>query len=1240
MSDNWSESSAIDDSRPSPEPYTGDGSGLSLVMTPAPPMCRMEEWVVDSSTLLADAFSVRRLLRLYWVMWKKYVYRCNCVLEALFVTERESETQLMVCVFLGLSRCVFRSRMEESKLLYIRSMCDFGLLKVYFYNFFKIKFKIAKFKQFQFKRKIQYTRKVLQCYYNQTVPIRSPRLFIEHKYRIGLLNVSLKKLIKARTLRHLDYIQSVCHIDVSRIISALKALSENVVYNGKKRSAISFLNRQLVLKSLHALKSRTKLWVKPQSVLGTYVLYKLTRNLPNIDVHVPKHYRGLSECISPAILHAAVSKWRLHTASERANRYVANKEQIRACWSAWRKWIEQTHRLRKCVFQRVDGRILFWKKWRSRIENRQVFKSNLSSHVNKRLGYVGGLVIAGWRAFVCESGRLCFAKNCVENRISRKFFCVFSTAFSQSRSEWAKRELAILHFQKTCGLKTFRGLNLAIVRRVFLSELNNRGKFLKLKIWCNRWKDLKIFLQKKLEKWSDFALKIHTKRLRNVFKKWNSLRIVRVQEALVRFDLMAKSFDILFANKTAKKRKERTHKNTIMLQKRFALKRIGEWASGRICVSKFASRTQQRLVLNYWRRKVAFGNLFQSLENLARRFVLDDAIVCLYSFGKTQRRCEITKAELLVVKRVSSILREWRLLMVFTRISNSRIDRASRSVCVPDAYFRKWSRQCVILQNIRHKCVLQIAHLKQKAYSGWIKSCLGRKLTNRVRHSNILRSFNLIRRVFVSCLEADLQLVGKISQIELWRLALVFEEWKSLHESRYCCKSIFFKNWSSHTNLQVYERRIFVDIFARKIRLDQTRCFGIWKNRCSNRTMLKQGLMNMTVTYSRRLIVGVFVGFSLNAEEARKIRIFDKRKTNCQKWLDRWITATVTFVALRDVLNRVSVVVAQSQKRLFIFELKKSRKIEAFLRQKTHLPDNNCEIIGDVLAGWREYTLAKTNIRLKLALVWKADFFDKLKIHFVEKKTKKILENRADQFYIQQQAEVLAVRVCACLDGWKRLTDYETGLYEKGQIVQSRQNQSLISNHFNLWTTLLDICLYKQAVYRLEYQLVLKNEFKIVSKFLNNWILAYIHRQKMVALAKTYRSDRVVRSAVCGWSKLVTFRRKGEFITKIRLKKYFKKLKHLKTKQVRFNLFVDEFMRKMYINRAFDSFKKLLVRKKNLDYVIVSILGKLETNRMEGLKLEVFTQWRLASEKPPRVPYQSMRQVIKSEQNTPAGSPR
>ena len=1137
----------MDLSRPAPRPISmSDLSGFQVhedaspITTPplrrvSAEEGRLDEWIVDSGALVADAFTVRRLIRLHFEMWRRYMNRIEAIGDALFTAQQESDTKMQVRVFLGLTKVVQWVRREESNAHLTSRMTVRNLKKASFKNFLSLFHRVVRLRNLEREKRVSNLQRAVQGWHRVAVPFRGLKLVLEKKRALAQKSTSFAAFVRARISGHLDFIQQLRRMEQFRVRRVLRQLKTNVLFRERGRAALEISNSRKKKKCMHAFflavrghREEFNRLFPPSNRLGPYLLYKLAGEVRCVHA---SHAAGASVRVACSLVLAALLKWRVLARSERVSRGVKNGEVRAAVWTCWRGRVAQSRsmRLGEAIFReekKIQIQTSSFRAWKMRWTDRLRLRKGLDRFVAKQESTLLAFIGRKWSEVSRSQRRLLCARQIVERGHQVRLL-------GQLRLGRVRGEMSVLHARRSAGFLLLRFWKSAVAESRIARRLERKGALFWRNLVLGRWRSVLVARRETRRfLW-------HSKAARDcalvaaVFRFWS--RRVRVATATRsaetrKIDSLKRiAFATLAAQRTARKRKALAEVLGSTVLQKSAFRSIRRFCQARQFVRDSARRSVARRLWVDWRRIVALATVFHFLEKIRHRFLLDESMVCMHASARSQRSVEIAKTEWVVVRRVGGILREWRLLGQFVRFVRLRAQRNEPgcSMVVGREILRKWRLTAKVAEigrvrgEMERGRVLRCVLFERK--SRWVVETRAARI-RRQRYTHLLvRGLQVWRDVYFSSLETELELLGLSQQLALRVRRRLFLDWKfAVRNKRMMVGQILFA-WHSICAESLQVRHAFVALFSTRVSRMLSAGFLRWQTRLTQRSQLKSGLFALSAHYAHRLVLGVLVGLARHADERKRARTISKKFNPKRILLDRWIRGTVTLIALREVGIRVKRVCEKFAQRCAVSALRNHARIVKFVaaraRQTTLVAARVDEgIARDCLLGWRRVVGEKAELSSKLFLVWKHRFFSNLTAFAVSKIRARQLEIAAAELLVARQAQRLTNLIDTCVAGWRRLVEYEAELEAKREILQKIYHTQLLAAGLGLWRTLRDVGVYRREVLGVEAELVVVFEFRVKTRCFNKWILAFLEHAKLdkaaTEAAIDFATDRLLRKAM------------------------------------------------------------------------------------------------------------------------------
>ena len=1181
-------------------------------------------WEADSLTLLADAHNVRRLLKLSLRSLQLYMIKGDQILDALFIAEKEIEMKLQLSVTVSwLVFCERQHRLRAASKVVTESVKR-GILKQHFGSMvrvWRISVKLVwRSQRSEEKRRVDTLREWNEVIVSLSRPGRQLEMNMAKKRKF----LGLSSWRKLRTQRHFENIHALSQLDAFRISQAISIFKIFVEQQRKSRIARKHFDRFViqtvceewtleVTKSRHLHKQIFSIKCAP------YLLYKLGVNVTSVAwLHVPK-YLASEPSVMLSVGTVAFRKWRNFTREEILDRKSCQQKYLLDAFNSWKLLVKQSGDLTRSVTRmklwqlRVGKsntlhRLLFV--WKERAERRSVLREGLEKYSDKTAFWRMVRVVSGWRMLAESEKKLDnLRKEWRRKRLARNFLAIKSLK-EKINHENTLNLLSSLFAQRAYARLLLGVFRLARALKLENQAIEDKGSWLCLRVRFDRW----CFALEEKKRLQSILHEIRMKSIKNSLAIWElrarveRFRAVGEAKSQIRMKRTVLFLLELHWSQSRKKRMDAVLVNELAKKNMFnRFVRFGK--QRREILQKHESRLQ-KLAWKNWVCYMGISDVMQSIEKIRTFFVKSSMIQKLRQHASNSKKIEQDKFDQIVHSRAVNVLQEWRLLALFLSFkqhSHSAVLSATPSEKdkkeLVGRYFSIWIEEFGSFQRVCafvkiHEKNLIRSILKSRA-SPWRLAVLESRLARKVNEGSAAACLGVWMFGFEQKQRIASDLANKFETVIHSRRKLIFHDWKFFVANRKRSKWAIYVEWRAFTRSVRHQLAGLVWFIPEIESRRRKRVLSIWRNRFDQRMGLKMRVSHFSENSERRLLVAGLFGFVVESERKRKIRFIaeSREKQIFGKFIDKWVHATVLAMSLKQIFERMLVMMDKIRCVYYFRNLQNHCRIENFLQNKRKLLDSlnlgqKKEIISQVFFAWK----SRLELRKISLVLCKKNFLKNLKAFSVSQQNRKSLIAVADEWCIVNESSRMAVRIEEILIQWRDFTAYSIEEKIKFSALQSLNLEACMTTAFGRWKYALEVVMYESDLQVNQEELLSRISQKIISNIFTYLVILFREAQGLAKFSSDYASSSLVKRVMVAWTGHVEVMNKKKFI--------------------------ESESKKNCLRRAFKSvfkevyllFKERLHRKQFVGKEIFNQLRFVHSNRKKKLIAKSISKWKSAKE--------------------------
>jgi len=1199
------------------------------VSTNSDPEILVEEWANDSRLLLADAFVVRRLLRLTLQGFCLYHDMVNHIRDDVFIAESRVNNRLLLCALVIWLKYMDRVRIEAERSRLVGSYVARNLqqrsLKLWARTQY-ISHSISRFQQTSVRRRASTS---LQTWYSQTVPFVNPRRTIVARVDKRLLRGFLDEWRKERTMIHLDYLHRSQMMDRFHLNSVFNKLKENKARKSRKHIAEFFSRRSRSNRVMTAFKiffrdrksARDKLLSSENCLVG-YMVQKFALMSDNMSKNTSV-FAKTESFILASICHVVLEKWRTRVINESVGRARANFEAVSKAVRGWKRHVEVVRILRDRVntlLGKTPKKLTrkFFNLWNFRLEKRQQFRENLSDFATRTIVSSELPVFRGWHSVVKSEKRMReISAKILKKNLGKKFFKLWISTARFKHQQTVLDEISRLYERKIASKRVLDILSKNRIRCFKKRDLENIAERFTNKLAINRWR---IVLVTRYAWRSAFAF-VHNQcergRLRRAFREW--IRLIHLgifwdKKLNEKREILRRKILIVFQlNATHEMYKRKSEAVSRKFQQKIAIRNLARYVENKKIFAKYLS---WRILREFFARWVLARLVQARVECLSRVVEKGMLRIALYQFAvwNTDRR-ELEKfaVEKIMVKNIKNIFLEWNLLGKFNRFNQVRVSRKSADEAVDrrnlvEKHFRLIVHNFRQIRGLRSLCNRQETRLKRTVFgvrrSSWRQAVAESKLHKLVLENKLSCYFGEWEKQthIVKIHEIELEL--NLEKFKKKSLRVIFSNWYFGVTNRQFLQMNILINWHQAVSEINRKREVVHEIYLRYIRILLGSCFGYWVERCRSRAELRDRVFSISSNYLQNKMRIIFLGFFKNMTLRKNFRIIREKivRQHMIRIIDKWVNGTVTVISIRESMCRIVSKIAPKIDLVYaLTELKENARIaKIFIDKEAFLVSSDDRRARTVRRAffieWAETTRRNAIEREGVCWMLKRVGLDRLQNFIISQRERGLMENLADEFLVAKETEKMTSLIGLALVGWKELVDYERLIGEKTEILSKFKRGEILLRFLTEWKYQLEVKLYEKDLGEKETDLKSRVLFRKKTKIFNQLILLFLDQTEVAKIGIDFHRFLLERRVVS------VLKRHSELGRKTKALRNW-----TETKRVR--LCFDSMFKEVYL-----TFKERIAYRRILCISALRKLTQYTQYRKDRAMMKLFGKWKRDNE--------------------------
>ena len=1104
----------------------GEDENSVSVSTSSDPEILVEEWANDSRLLLADAYDVRRLLRITLKGFQVYHEMMNLVRDDIFVAESRFQNRLILRSLLIWFKHMDHSRLESERYRLVR----FSMVRIrqgVSFSKWRRSFSLAQsIRRFQTSVASKRRAQTLQYWHSATVPFVGPRETSVGRCRVNLLRSFLTEWRKERTMSHLDFLHRSQQMEKFHVRLFFKKLDRFRQQENRKKIANSFHGTNLFQKLFSHWKkyyrvgkeSRNRMLDSSNMVAG-YIVQKLALLISSpIEIN-QSVFDKTSPFVSASICHVVLSNWRSHVINQSVSRARANFEAINKAIYAWKHYVLRRRNLVKNVekvMSKNPKKIInnYFHLWIHRAENRKQFRENLSDFATKTIVSTELPVFREWRNIIKSEKRLGEKSSRVSRKIiGRKFWLLWVSSAREKHRQNVCDEMSALFQRKLasrCVLKLLKRNRKQASRKRALECV---GEKFSTKLALNRWR---IVLATR-SAWQSAFIYVEDQcdrgRVRRSFREW--IRLIqlgyfwsrKVEDQ--RESLKRKILAVLQINAKHENAKRQTESVSRSLQQKHAIRRWTRYCENRKIFVKYVSWRSLRGFFSRW----VNARLVQArMEQLA--LVIDRGMVriALYQFAvwnTDQGEKEKMIIEKLSRKKQTEIFFGWNLLGKFNRLTNLREIRNAEngqenSKQLIEKFFNWLKTRFRQLRGIRDLSIRQETRLKKKVLSyrtsSWRQAVCVSRLERVVCDNKLTKFFTEWERQTCLVKIHEIELEQILNNYEKKNTRIIFSNWYFGVSNRQYSQMHVLVGWHRAVSEINRKREMVQNLHLKYIRDLISGCLNHWVDRCRSRAELRDRVFSISSNYFANQMRSILLGFRRNVRLRKNFKSVRGSviRRSVLRLIDKWVNGTVIVISIRESMNRIANRIGPKLGLVYAMnELRENSRIAKLLADKDEFLvksdlNRGQRLKLSIIFAWKQ-TVGKS-IAERECVSWMRMRvgMDRFKRFLELGRERVLLESVADEFLVAKETEKLTSMIGSVLDEWRELVVYENWLRKKGDILLEFKKNETVQRFFAEWKYQYEVKLYESELGENERELKNRVTFRTKTKVFNQLILLFL----------------------------------------------------------------------------------------------------------------------------------------------------
>jgi hypothetical protein len=272
--------------------------------------------------------------------------------------------------------------------------------------------------------------------------------------------------------------------------------------------------------------------------------------------------------------------------------------------------------------------------------------------------------------------------------------------------------------------------------------------------------------------------------------------------------------------------------------------------------------------------------------------------------------------------------------------------------------------------------------------------------------------------------------------------------------------------------------------------------------------------------------------------------------------IDKWVTATVTVMSIRESMSKIEIMVRGKMDKYYGFEALRTNWRHICLIDSRraavhrHSAEQRVALITLILHEWRSIIWKKSEERIRIDYMSKLLFFKRLRSFSETRIEKNLMEKIADEFLLSSETHRITGIIETAVDCWRILVESSRELKEKYSIISELARLSKLAISLHEWRYLLDISVYKSDIDNRGNELKSRIEFRTKTKAFNGLILKFLDFTKNEKLAIDFQYFLQKRRVISALKNVRAFQRKYRYLESIKNKKIIEVSFHLMYREV------------------------------------------------------------------------------------------
>ena len=1108
---------------------------------------RAQEWDEDSGTLVADAYNIRRLLRLGLTHWCKLIRINDCILDALYVAEKEGEMKQGLSVLLAWVVFCQVQRSQRDKCTLIQRLNRKRSFKSYIRTWRRLYRGSRGIQPLLDRKSSRVQSKSLEAWKSVVRQYQRPGRLLSEKRCRAVKRTVFPLWMEARTRRYLDQVHSENKLETFKVRRAFSTLRDHAKTRLKLRRYLrdrnehiqSELVREWMDYTLREMHKRQKI-LHNKSAL--YLLWKLMVSLPvRPQVHV-RVYQRTQENLLHSVCAIALRTWRQLTMDRKTEKFDEMSRKKREIILSWMQWSLSMKRIRvsesklttwsssQGVLNRLKSKFSIWNERKNR---RHFLRSRLANLQERN---VVGILFHSLHAWSDASSReRSFRRTAqrIGRECKREIFGIWIAKYRENISSKISIQISDLFRKKQLGKVLLGCFGIALGRRRWIEESDRRASELRMRLQFDRWKKEWI-LRHKTKKIEQFFA---NKSISICFNEWRVLHGVVLKESLNALDRADRLKEVIFKSFTLNVIAARKSRMDRVLCQEF-LKRCGffrfkRFVKNRKCIAEFRNRHVIMSLLKRWVQVMIASHSVTKLDHILQQSIQHDVFNQMRKFCDLQSRFDDAKISEINRILVRSHVREWRLVALGHRLQRMRQQRCLLTSVASDRQLKKKVLKYLVSEYAFRGKIMSLCHRQNQRLvsrvfdarnSGWRLQMTSSRVGEAVKIQRRNNWFKEWLEIAI-CLRSSKDRCNECySVFNRWKTRNILLEMNFLARNRKEIKWDLFGRWRAYSGASFRLRNRFLRLAPDVMRKQVKAAMTAWIGKVLHREGLRDRVSNFASNHSRRLIVSSLIGLAENVTIGRNFSAIRDRHSSLilTRSLDRWVHATVYQMSLREVMARVERAVANLMSFSALERLRNLNRVGKFRERKSAEIDEisiqKRRILKEaVLLGWSATAYKIRSSRDKIKRMIGRRFLINLKKFSSEKKSVRTIAEIADDFAVTVEANRMADVMASIVDEWRIVSRSERSLRLRQSEVMQFQEDRLVGEYMENWKSALEYKLYEEDLRVNEELLTQRVEHRMLSNVITFMIILFKESRGLDRFAEEIRTGRLKKMGINGF---------------------------------------------------------------------------------------------------------------------------